>query len=257
MTDHTEDPLKPEAAGADQSRYLIHSRPEIAAILNTLRRSNRMVTAYFGADDDFILTSIAAVSPEQNTVFIDCGANAAASRRALQARNITFVAVHDRIKIQFVAASLSQARIDGRGVFSMAIPATLLRLQRREYFRITTPLTRPLVCIIAPQAAPERAQSEVTIVDISCGGIAIIDSSEPADIEAGARFRGCRIPLPEIGEVTTDILVKSTSEITLKNGIKHRHAGCEFVDMRERDRGLIQRYISRLERERSNRGGAR
>ncbi len=255
MTDQSGNPLKPEAAGAEQSKYLIHSRLEIAAILNTLCRSGRMLTAYFGADDDFILTSIVAVDPRQNTAFIDCGANAASGRRALQASNLTFVAVHDRIKIQFAAARLSPARFDGRDVFGIALPATLLRLQRREYFRITTPLTRPLVCIIAPQAAPEREQAELTIIDISCGGIAVIDSGAPAAIETGARFRGCRIPLPEIGEVSTDLLVKSTSEITLKNGRKQRHAGCEFVQMKERDRGLIQRYINRLERER--RGGTR
>ncbi|MBE0621510.1 MAG: flagellar brake protein [Burkholderiales bacterium] len=257
MTDRTEDSLKPEPASADQSRYLIHSRLEIAAILKTLSRSGRMVTAYFGADDDFILTSILAVNADQNTAFIDCDANAASSRRALQAKNITFVAVHDRIKIQFSAASLSQTRLDGRDVFSMPIPATLLRLQRREYFRITTPLTRPLVCIIDEQASPEREQTEMVIVDISCGGVAVIDPAEPAEIEVGARLRGCRIPLPEIGQVAVDIVVKSASEVTLKNGKTQRHAGCEFLNMKERDRGLIQRYISRLERERTHRGGAR
>ncbi|MGP1675535.1 MAG: flagellar brake protein [Burkholderiales bacterium] len=257
MTDYTENPLKPEAASADQSQYLIHSRLEIAAILGTLRNSASMVTAYFGADDDFILTSILALDLEQNTAYIDCDANAAASRRALQAKNITFVAVHDRIKIQFAAASLSQAQFHGRNVYSMALPATLLRLQRREYFRITTPRTRPLTCIIAPQTLPERAQAEVIIVDISCGGLAFIDSGEPANIETGARLRGCRVRLPEVGEVIADILVRSTYEVTLRNGNQQRRAGCEFVDMRERDRMLIQRYIGRLEREHKTRGGAR
>jgi c-di-GMP-binding flagellar brake protein YcgR len=257
MPDHTEKPLKPDDASTDLSKYLIHSRLEIAAILGTLRKAGRTVTAYFGTDNDFILTSIAGVLPEQNAVLADYGADAAATRRALQARNITFVAVHDRIKIQFVAESLRPARLGGRDVFSMALPATLLRLQRREYFRIATPLTRPLVCTIAPQALPVRAPATVTIVDISCGGIAVIDSGEPADIEAGVRLRGCRIPLPELGEVTADILVKSTFEVTLKNGKMHRHAGCEFVDMKERDRALVQRYVSRLERERKDRTGGR
>lgn len=257
MPDHTEEPPNPDVASVDQSKYLIHSRLEIAAILGTLHKAGRMVTAYFGGGSDFILTSIVAVRPGQNTAFVDYGADAAANRRALQAKNITFVAAHERIKIQFVAASLRQARFDGRDVFSMAIPPTLLRLQRREYFRIAAPLARPLACIIAAQAAPVRAPAEATIIDISCGGIAIIDSSEPADIETGVCFRGCRILLPELGEVTTHILVKNTFEVTLKNGRKHRHAGCEFIDMRERDRALIQRYISRLEREGKDRAGGR
>lgn len=257
MPGHSQNPQKPDAASADQSKYLIHSRLEIAAILGTMAKSGSMLTAYFGGGNDFILTCIAAVRPEQNTVLVDCGADADANQRVLHARSINFVALHQRIKIQFVAESLRPARLAGRDVFSMALPATLLRLQRREYFRIATPLTRPLVCSIAPQSAPVRAPAELTIVDISCGGISVIDSSVPAGIEVGAHFRGCRIVLPNLGAVTTDIMVRSTFEVMLKNGSKHKHAGCEFIGMPERDRALIQRYISRFERERKDRAGAR
>ncbi len=248
---------QPDTTAADQSRYLIYSRLEIAAILNTLAKSGTMVTAYFGGGNDFILTSVVAVRPEQNKVFVDYGADDDANQRALKTRKITFVAAHERIRIQFAADGLRTARLGGRDVFSMALPAALLRLQRREYFRITTPLTRPLLCKIPAQPESAHVPAEVTIVDISCGGIAVIDASDPAGIETGARFNGCRIQLPELGEVTTDIEVRSTFEVTFRNSAKHRRAGCEFIGMHERDRALIQRYISRLERERKDRAGAR
>lgn len=257
MANQTNKSERLEPGGADQGKYLIYSRPEIAAILGTLRKTGSTVTAYFGGDNDFILTAIIAVRPQRGDVVVDCGADAAANQRALQAGKINFVAAHDRIKIQFVAESLRQVHFDGRDAFSMPIPGALLRLQRREYFRITTPLTRPLKCVIGPQAAPLRTAAEVTIVDISCGGVAIIDAAGPADLDTGVRLRGCRILLPDLGEVATDIMVKSTFEVTLRNGAKHKRAGCEFVDMRERDRAMIQRYINRLERERRDRARAR
>ncbi len=257
MPEHNDKSLKSDTASAEQSKYLIHSRLEIATILNTLYKAGTMVTAYFGGGNDFILTSVAAVRPEQNLVLVDYGADGDANQRALKARNITFVAAHERIKIQFVAESLRAARVGGHDVFGMAIPETLLRLQRREYFRIATPLAKPLKCVIPPQAGPVNMPLEVTIIDISCGGIAVIDSAELAGIETGAIFRGCRILLPELGEISAGIAVKSTFEVTYRNGAKHRRAGCEFTEMRERDRALIQRYISRLERERKDRAGAR
>jgi c-di-GMP-binding flagellar brake protein YcgR len=257
MPDQNDKLITIEPGGADQSRYLIHSRLEIAAILGTLRKAGSLVTAYFGSGNDFILTSIVAVSPEQDEVVMDYGADAAANQRALQAGEITFVAAHERIKIQFAVASLRQVRFEGRDAFSMPLPAELLRLQRREFFRIATPLTRPLKCVVGPQGAPVHAPAEVTIVDISCGGIAIIDSSELADNQPGVCFRGCRILLPGIGAVTADILVKSSYEVTLKNGARHKRAGCEFVDMPERERALIQRYINKMERERKDRTGGR
>jgi len=254
MPDHTDLPLKPDAPSADQSKYLVYSRLEIAMFLGTLCKAGSMVTAYFGGDD-FILTSIVAVRPQQDLVYVEYGADDAANRRALQSKKITFVAAHERIKLQFVADSLRHARFGGRDVFSMAIPQALLRLQRREYFRIATPLTRPLVCIIRPQATPPRPAVEVKIVDISCGGIAVIDSDTPAGIETGVCFRGSRILLPELGDVTADIMVRSTFEVVFRNGTKHKRAGCEFVGMHERERALIQRYINRLERERKDRAG--
>jgi c-di-GMP-binding flagellar brake protein YcgR len=113
------------------------------------------------------------------------------------------------------------------------------------------------MCIIAPQIPPVSAPGEVTIFDISCGGIGVIDSTIPSGIETGVCYRRCRIVLPEIGTVTTDILVKSTFEVTLKSRSKHMRAGCQFIDMPEHDRGLIQRYISRLERERKDRASGR
>lgn len=257
MQNHNDMPVKPDAASADHGRYLIHSRLEIAAILESLAKSGTLVTAYFYGGSDFILTSVAAVQPEQNRVYVDYGADTAANQRALLAGKITFVAAQARIKVQFFSASLRAARLGGRELFEMAIPATLLRLQRREYFRIATPLTRPLLCRIPPFAAPAQVPAELTVVDISCGGIAIIDSGNPAGIEAGARFDGCRVQLPQLGEVTTGIKVQTMFDVTFRNGTKHRRAGCEFVDMRERDRALIQRYISRLERERKDRASAR
>ncbi len=42
-----------------------------------------------------------------------------------------------------------------------------------------------------------------------------------------------------------------------RNAATHKRAGCEFLNMRERDRALIQRYINKLERERNERTGAR
>ncbi len=257
MANKTNKPEGIKPVDVDESKYLVRSRLEIAAILGQLSRSGRMITAYFSNGNDFILTAIIAVRPEQDEIIIDCGADAGANQRVLQAGKITFVAVHEQIKIQFVIDALRKTRFDGRDAFSMPLPSALLRLQRREYFRVPTPLTRPLKCLIGPQTPPVHAPAEVTIVDISCGGIAIIASSDPVDIEAGTCFRGCRITLPDTGEVTTDILVRSTFEVTLKNGLRQKHAGCEFLEISERNRALIQRYINNMERKRKDRTSGR
>ncbi len=257
MADQPDTLIKTEPVPLDPARYMIHSRLEIVSILGALHNSGSMITAYFGPDNDFILTAIAAVNAGENEMVMDCGADTAANQRALQAGKMTFVAAHERIKIEFSSTSLRSVRYKGRDAFCVPLPGALLRLQRREYFRIATPLTRPLKCVLGAQGASARVPDEVTIVDISCGGIAIIDSSESERFEVGACFQGCRVDMPELGPVSADILVRSTFMVTLKNGAKHKHAGCEFVGMPESERAKIQRYINKMERERKDRTGRR
>jgi len=242
---------------ADDEKFKVYSRLEIASVLGALQKAGTLVTAYFGAGNDFILTSIIRVDVEGDEVILDYGADTATNLRALKASGITFVAAHERIKIQFSAESLRTARFDNRDTFSISLPQNLLRLQRREFFRIVTPLAQPLKCAIPPQAKGVDAPTQASVADISCGGVALVGFDAPASVESGMCFRGCRIQLPEAGAVTADLLIKSTYEVTHKNGSKHLHAGCEFVNMPERVRSSIQRYINAVERERKRRAGGR
>lgn len=242
---------------ADEERFKVYSRLEIASVLGALQKAGSLVTAYFGAGNDFILTSIVHVAADEDEVILDYGADAATNLRALKANNVTFVAAHERIKIQFSAESLSKSRFDNRDAFRMRLPQTLLRLQRREFFRIVTPLAQPLKCVIPTQDKEVDAPAEASVADISCGGVALVGFNASARVESGMCFRGCQIQLPDAAAVTADLLIKSTYVVTHKNGSKHLHAGCEFVNMPERIRASIQRYINAVERERRKRAGGR
>lgn len=240
---------------ADEDKYKVYSRLEICSVLGALQKAGTLVTAYFGAGNDFILTCILRVGAEDAEVVLDYGADAATNQRALKATGITFVAAHERIKIQFSAESLRKVRHHNRDAFSIPLPRALLRLQRREYFRIVTPLARPLKCAIPPQGKGVGAPTEATVADISCGGVALVGCSVPAGVEKGMRLRGCQIQLPDAGAITADLLIKSTFEVVHRNGSRHLHAGCEFINMPERVRASIQRYINAMERERRKRAG--
>jgi len=245
------------ASTADEEKYTVHSRLEIASVLGALQKAGTLVTAYFGAGNDFILTSVIRVDAEEDEVVLDYGADAATNLRALKATAITFVAAHERIKIQFSAPSLRQVQFDDRDAFGIPLPSALLRLQRREFFRIVTPLSQPLKCKIPPQGKGVDAPTEATVADISCGGVALVGFNAAASVDSGMCFRGCQIELPDAGVVMADLLIKSTYEVTHKNGAKRLHAGCEFVNMPERVRANIQRYINAMERERRRRAGGR
>jgi len=273
MTEH----LKPlPDSSADESKYAIRSRMEINHILGTLCKLGTPITAYLGGiGDDFILTSIVAVLPNQNQALLDFGSNAEANERALVAKKMMCVTTLDRVRIEMSVEFFQVTLWEGRQVFLMTIPESLTRLQRRQNYRISTPRANPVTCLITPSKGFPGVPNEMTIADISCGGIALTLPATAEGIETGMRFNRCRIRLPDMGEenhsgalhdssrhltppvvteVTTDLIVRGIFDIRFPSGVISRHAGCEFIGMREQERALIQRYINKCERRSQHRG---
>jgi c-di-GMP-binding flagellar brake protein YcgR len=179
---------------------------------------------------------------------LDYGSNDTLNKRILKAEKITFVTSLDSVKVQWVSSQVATDTFDGRDAFRIALPSQVLRLQRRECYRLNTPLVSPLKCQIP---TGEGTSAEAVLADISAGGIGIIIPPLTGVVfESGAVFPGCRIELPGIGSAEFTISVQSTWEVTMKNGHKNMRAGCQFIDMRPGIQSLIQRYIIKLERER-------
>jgi c-di-GMP-binding flagellar brake protein YcgR len=91
------------------------------------------------------------------------------------------------------------------------------------------------------------------LADISCGGIAILDNKQVLGTTIGQTFAGCRLDLPEIGPVMTTLQIRNSLDMTLLNNKTNRRLGCQFVDISRGNLAAVQRYITKLERERNAR----
>lgn len=236
--------LKTEIA-ADNSNYIIHSKVEILYILRAIQHKNELVTAYFNQGNDFILTSIIDVGNQ--SLILDYGTNELLNQRVAASDKIILVTTQDRVKVQFVVNGVKPIEHLGRPAFRAGIPDELLKLQRREYYRLSTPMVNPVTCSLT---CPDNGQIDLIIADISLGGIALTNYQHQIKFEIGDRFADCRIVLPGIGTLTTGIEIRNEHETTLKSGTKSHRAGCMFIDMPPRQQNTIQRYIIKLDRER-------
>ena len=231
-------------------RYIIHSRIEIVFILRAIMQKNTLVTLSFDQGDDFVLTSILGIDAERGTMIVEYGANEEINQQALRAERLIFSASHDQVRVQFVCHGVGKTRFEDRNAFSVGVPENLLRVQRREYYRIATPAVNPLKCALPLAAGHAPDTAEVIVLDISCGGVAVIDHHSRVDFEPGTTYENRRIVLPGISTLSVSIQVKSAFEVTLKNGLAGKRSGCEFVAMQEKMLVMVQRYIMKLERER-------
>lgn len=249
-------PLRFELVQADDyGKYLLHAKKEIVFILRAMCDKGVLITVYFNQGNDFLLTTLLAVSADGGSMLLDPGSNAEMNRKALESDKLIFTAMHDKVKIQFTVKHLASTEFKGREAFRAAVPGELLRLQRREFYRLTTPVANPLRCVIPLRLADgSRTTIETTVVDISGGGLAVITPPpEGVEFETDHLFENCRIELPEVGTVLATLRVRNTFEFTLRNGAKSRRSGCQFIDLPGPMLTLIQRYIIRVERERKAR----
>lgn len=237
------------------SQYLLYSRSEILFVLKQVMQKKCMITVYFDAGRSFFLTTLVAVSDDGAWLYFDTPSDTDTGRRALGARKMMLTTMLERVKIQFSVDGVQEVASGDRKAFASPLPETLLRLQRREHFRLSTPVANPVKCHVPlPQADHGPGEIEATVLDISGGGIGIMlpESMAPA-FQVGAVFSGCSVALPEEGTITMGLCVRNAFPVTTKTGSKHWRAGCEYVDLPGPQLTLVQRYITRVERERKAR----
>ena len=238
----------------DDSRFVVTQPAEIVFVLKKIIQNTQLVTAYQDDGADFALTSLLAVMPDTAEVVLDVSPDAAANKRLLAAKKVLLVTSHDQVKVKFTTSDIREVRYKGRPALRIPLPTSLVRIQRREHFRIATPLTKPLICTLPLPDRGPGTQAETIVLDISIGGVALMDNHDATSFQIGNVFDKCRIGLPEIGTLVVSLEVRNSFDTPLKNGLSFRRCGCQFLNLAPSGESLVQRYIMFLERSRKFRG---
>jgi len=243
--------ISPTLGTENQSPYQVDSRREIIALLRGLRDSNQLISMLINSGSEVFITSILDVDDVNNLVIVDSVPGQLANQRIIEAPRVSFEGLLDKIGIQFSSSNLKLIDFENRPALQFAIPANMIRLQRREYYRINTPLSSPIKVSIPVEIDGKIDTPKFSLVDISCGGVAILDEKKVLDCTIGKTYEHCKLDLPSIGLVEIILQVRSHQELILLNGKSNRRIGCQFINISNAVLSNIQRYIMKLERERN------
>ncbi len=231
--------------------YLLRSRTEILFVLRSLVRQNALLTLYADTPEHFFLSRLLAVDEPGASLVLDSASDDARNERILRAQRSLAASQQDRVKVQFPLLRLSRGTHEAKPALLASFPTVLLRLQRREYFRLEAPPAPSMQCQIPvpPTVAPTQSLT-CRVLDLSGGGISLaIPESQATAFPVGTRTERCRIALPDEGIVTTPLIVRSASPLPASATLAGVRLGCEFAELTSAQLSLIQRYITRLERE--------
>jgi len=237
----------------DVSPYQVHSRREIIGLLRALQERNQLVSMQADGGADAVVTSILAIDEESGMLVLDRAPSPVVNRRILASDNVSFETVLDNIRILFFTTKVGECLFENLPALYISIPATLVRLQRREFYRVQTPVAAPLHCTIRippDDDSPAGGTSViVTLKDISGGGIAIVDEKKLLDNTIGRIYTDCRLALPGGAPLVVALQVRNSHDLSLASGKSIRKLGCMFVDPPRAMMTAVQRYITKLERE--------
>ena len=238
--------------GDKYSQYLLTGRNEMFAVCRGLADHVSLISMIFNGGHDMVLTTL--ISWGENGLLLDFGASEEMNQAALKAEKLFCSAQLDKVEIQFILRGVKRVVVDGRPTFHAPLPESILRLQRREYFRLLTPIVNPLRCkmrCLDANGAPLSLSSQV--VDISVGGACLAGLPADLPLDTDTQFADCVIDLPEGGAVVANLQLRWLADVVSRSGVPSKRAGFEFLRLPHAKSTLIQRYITKTERERKAR----
>lgn len=238
----------------DFTKYEVTSRTEVLSILKGMLEQGSLITFYFNQGYDFLLTSLLEIASDGKTMIFDYGSNMEMNRKLLQTNKIKCVSTKEKVRIEFTLMGVDAVRHEGREAFEGDVPESLIRLQRREFYRLSAPKVNPIkVNIPLPQEDGSITTLQAVVVDISGSGVSLDLAKDNLSLKEGGQFTGVTINLPNVGIITAEMRVRSIYDVTMANGKVLQRAGCEFIKLPGAMSTLIQRYIIAVERERKSR----
>lgn len=236
----------PEPESSSLEQFAIYSRVEVLALLRQLIEHGVLVNVYYDQGPNFFLSVVLAVNPQFEELIFDAAADEAAQARLLASRRIVFVAFIEGVKVQFEAQRAEETSFDGRAAVRVRMPERVLRLQRREFFRVRPLSGRPVTCTIRDALHPQQSAS-LRVLDISGGGIALAIDPARNQLSVGEELPDCVIEFPGEGSIAASLRIR-VIELLPHDGAGQR-LGCEYVRMAPQAHMMLQRYVNRVEAE--------
>ncbi|MFC4159481.1 flagellar brake protein [Chitinimonas lacunae] len=234
--------------GVDVSAYLLRTPLEIGYVLRTMAQKSELFTVYFDHGHNSMLTTLLDADSKAMRFWFDVSSSDAINRSLLRADRVVFAAAPEGVKVQFVLdGNIEFDEFEGQKAFVADFPADMIKLQRREFFRLETPVGKPLVCKLPH---PSGRALDLTLHDISIGGIGLWYPGNAPNVEILDIFHNCQIDLATFGLISVSLEIRAKRRVTQRNGSTLTMLGCRFVNLPRQTENILQRYMAQLERER-------
>lgn len=240
--------MKTKEPDLEDARYQVSSKREIIALLSTMMKENLELSIRLRDTEEAIATSILRM--EDDVMFVKAAPDPSLNKAIVESSDVVFAANPRNALIKFAAKQVHHTEVEHYLALKLDIPEQLVRIQRREFFRIAVPTSSALRCKISFTTPDGKFNLVwVAINNISAGGVGLIDKSASLPLDANTVYDDCQLELGVAASVRVRLRVRSSFREEQATGNPVHHFGCEFVETPRAVLASIQRFIMQLERE--------
>ena len=236
--------------GADE-RFLVRNPLQIRQLMRSLIEQRALINAHIGGRDQSFPTAVLELDEDEDQLLLDGSPVESANRAAEADGQLLCFAQLEKVMVRFRVDGLQRVGNGPHVAFRTSLPGEVVHLQRREMYRLETPITDS-PHLLLPAAEGRREALSMRVVDISGGGLAV---NIPADLHLfGMQKRyEAELSLPEGPDLQVSLIACNEREMKLPNGSECTRIGLRFDRLPRGGDSAIQRYIFRIDRQRSAR----
>ncbi len=229
----------------DLARFRVESKLDIVRVLREISRDGTMVTAFYNEGRDQTITTLLRVIADKGLLVLEKSQSSLDNKRMLASEKVYFEGRPNQVLVRFRVEGLSLAKLQGDSVFVAKLPEYIYRVQRREFFRISTSFKDPLTC----QIPLGKSSIVLELADISVGGLSLNDPDfvfPEEDVEPESELAECVLHIPDYGDIKVNLELRNMFNRTIR-GKEIRRIGFAYTNLTAAQMTAIQRYINRIQ----------
>lgn len=224
--------------------YRITNSMEIGSVLRQLMNRKDFLAVECSGRPHRIVTRILEVDQNAGFFTYDCSADQTYNQFLLDSEQSFFSATQNGVRIQFVNGRAQQHAFEGAFAFRSRIPESLYRMQRREFFRVETPIMEPYLCTVQ---LPDKRQIVLDIYDLSLNGVGLRSKDATlGGLSIGTSLAKAVLDCNKLGTMEADLKIAYLYNVR-GHSDSILHFGCRFVNFAKSKEPVLQRMINFLE----------
>lgn len=233
-------------------RFVQRDHREILTAVRRMAKEEIPILLVHGGEGEVIHTRVLDLSDDGRSLFLEWGPDDAVSQQVIDAGTVSCQAELDNVRLHFAVEPVL-GRLQYLKAFACRVPDLIMRVQRREYYRLPIEPGDEVACAVELPLPNGTVRSvDVALVDLSGGGMSFrVPMVQGARLRLHGELGPCRVTLADAGELDTRLRVRNLLRIAdADTGQPWVRAGCQFLDLRVGHIAQVQRFIGHIERRR-------